>query len=344
MIPVGTSVRTHRFPWITLALVAASVLVFLYELALGPYLDAFVMRWGATSSFIMRALAGDPRVPSSVLWTLLTSQFIHAGWAHLLGNMLFLWVFGRAVEDRLGHIPYLLLYLTWGVGAALVQVYLMGPTRQPMVGASGAISGVLGAYFLLFPGAWVSLLVPIFFFFWVINVPAFLVLAYWFLVQFLNGAAAITWASHATAGVAFWAHVGGFVLGAATAMLLPGTSRPQAQPLPRRYYRETPRGPLWTAASLLSVAADTMALLVALRALLLLVGVGPRGLLGPLAQALYAITLPMVEPFADVLPALRVGGAVLEVYSIAAAMAYWGAGALLAWTIAGFKGRGSRAP
>lgn len=335
MIPVADSVRTRGLPWVNLCFIVASIVVFLYELTLGPQLDALVMRWGATPVLVLRALGGDPRVPYAVFWTLVTSQFIHAGWGHLLGNLLFLWVFGRAVEDRLGHLGYMVLYLVWGVGAAMAQILLTGPSREPLVGASGAISGVLGAYLVLYPGAWVTLLVPIFFLFWTVDVPALLVLGYWFLTQFLNGAAAITRASHATAGIAFWAHVGGFVLGAASLVLLP-TRRPSPTPtaaLPVR--RQKTSGVLWTVARVVSVAADIVAVLVAARVLLLLVArPGTVGPLASLVRLLYEVTLPLVEPFVGVLPALRIDGQLLELYSVAAAISYWGAGALLAWALA----------
>ncbi|MCL5958405.1 MAG: rhomboid family intramembrane serine protease [Chloroflexi bacterium] len=332
MIPISDSLHTHRFPWVNLLLILASALVFLYELSLGPRLDAFVLHWGATPTLVLRALGGNSPAPSAVLLTLLTSQFIHAGWGHLLGNMLFLFVFGRAVEDRLGHLPYLIIYLAWGAGAALVQILLTGPTQEPLVGASGAISGVLGAYFILFPHAWVSLLVPIFFFFWVIDVPALLVLAYWFLVQFVNGAAAITRASQATVGVAFWAHVGGFLLGMVCVVLLPRRPQPAAATRPSEF-RKASRSILWRIACLPSTVAGALAALVAARMLLLLSGIAGRGLLGILAWLVYDITTPLVKPFAGTLPTLLVGGRELELFSLAAFLTYWSIGALLAWIV-----------
>ncbi|MBI4492814.1 MAG: rhomboid family intramembrane serine protease [Chloroflexi bacterium] len=222
MIPISQSVPTRRTPWITLGLLLATLLVFLLELAMGPARDLLIRRWGAVPSLILAALGGDPRVPSGVLATLVTSQFLHGGWLHLGANLVFLWVFGRAVEDRLGPLRYLLFYLAWGAGAALVHVWVSGPSTVPLIGASGAIAGVLGAYFVLYPSAWVSLLVPILFFFWVIDVPAILALAYWFVAQFLSGMAAITHASSATDGVAFWAHIGGFGLGILALPFFPG--------------------------------------------------------------------------------------------------------------------------
>ncbi|HLH24057.1 MAG TPA: rhomboid family intramembrane serine protease [Chloroflexota bacterium] len=330
MIPVADTAPKRSFPWVTATLALACVLVFAYELLLGPRLDLFVRQWGATPTLVLAALNGDPRVPHAVLWTLLTSQFIHAGWAHLLGNLLYLWVFGRAVEDRLGPLLYLALYLAWGVGAALVQIVLGGPSAAPLVGASGAISGVLGAYLVLFPGAWVSLLVPLFVFFWVFDVPAVLVLGFWFVEQLLSGAATITRASHLSSGVAVWAHVGGFLLGALTGLTAPGPPRaPTAarHPAPRRAPQ---RGPFWLGASLVATAANAVALLVAVRVLLVLLTSAPRSLLAPLVRAIVALTAPLVEPFVGVLPAVRLDGRVLELYAVAAALAYWAAGALLA--------------
>jgi len=143
----------------------------------------------------------------------LTSLFLHGGWFHLIGNMWYLWIFGDNVEDRLGHFRFILFYLIVGVGAGVVHTGVNYDVRIPSVGASGAIAGVLGAYLILYPNARVLTLVPILFIWQIIEIPAALVLGIWFLMQFFSGATALAVASATEGGVAWWAHIGGFVLG-----------------------------------------------------------------------------------------------------------------------------------
>ena len=142
-------------------------------------------------------------------------MFVHAGWAHIAGNMLFLWIFGDNVEDRMGHGRFLVFYLLCGVAAALAQTISVPDSVVPMVGASGAIAGVMGAYFVLYPRSRIVTLIPIFFFFQVVEVPAILFLGIWFLMQFLSGLGSIvnSVSGGAMGGIAFWAHVAGFVAG-----------------------------------------------------------------------------------------------------------------------------------
>jgi membrane associated rhomboid family serine protease len=322
MIPLGDSVPRRQQPVVTQALIAACVLVFLYELTLrGLALDRFVERWGAVPRIVLLALAGDPRLPRTELVTLLTSEFLHAGFLHLGGNMLFLWVFGRAVEDRLGHVVYLLFYLLVGALASLVQCLIAGPAETlPLVGASGAIAGVLGLYFIAYPRAWVRVLAPILFFFWTFDLPAVLVLAFWFLTQFVNGVSAITRASSATQGVAVWAHVAGFVLGAVCARVLPSTGPLRGQTaFAGGLRRADAPGP----ARLISSVADLLALLLVLRlAVLFLFGAG-RSPLALVTAPIVGLTNPLVEPFAEFVPAVRVGGGVLEIYTLVAIVAVY---------------------
>jgi len=301
---------------VTQVIIGLCVAVFLYELTLrGAALDRFVERWGAVPRLILAALAGSAQVPRTELVTLLTSQFIHAGFLHLGGNMLFLWVFGRAVEDRLGHAVYVVFYLVAGALAGLTQVAISGPTEAvPLVGASGAIAGVLGAYFISYPTAWVRVLVPVLFFFWAFDLPALLVLAFWFVSQFFSGIAAITHASGATNNVAIWAHVAGFVLGAAAAKVLPaqvGGALPKAGPTGIK--RAEAPGP----ARLVSSVADLLALLLAARLVLRFFG------LALLAAPVAAVTEPIVDPFRELLPSLRVAGGILEVYTLVAIVAVY---------------------
>jgi membrane associated rhomboid family serine protease len=152
---------------------------------------------------------------------LFTSMFLHGGWLHIGGNMLYLWIFGDNIEDRLGHFTFLLFYVACGLAAALAQIYINPTSKIPMVGASGAVAGVLGGYLVLFPHARVLALIPILFFFQIVEVPALVFLLFWFLMQFLSGAIAVTAALSEGGGVAWWAHIGGFVSGIALAFLLP---------------------------------------------------------------------------------------------------------------------------
>jgi hypothetical protein len=152
-------------------------------------------------------------------------MFLHGGWLHILGNMLFLFVFGRSIEDRFGHFTFLLLYLISGVAAAVVQIVVSPGSRVPTIGASGAIAGVLGAYFICYPRARITTLIPLFIIFFTVQVPALLLLGYWFLIQFVAGFQMLSIQSAAAGGVAWWAHIGGFTCGALLALILPPQHR-----------------------------------------------------------------------------------------------------------------------
>ena len=154
-------------------------------------------------------------------------MFLHGGWLHLIGNMWYLWIFGDNIEDRLGHFAYLIFYLLCGLGAGIVHTILNAGTEIPSVGASGAIAGVLGAYVVSYPFARVLTLVPIFVFLQVIEIPALLVLGFWFVMQFLSGTASLAVAGGNAGGVAWWAHVGGFVIGMILVGLFPRKDRPR---------------------------------------------------------------------------------------------------------------------
>lgn len=213
MIPLRDTVPSARVPVVNYALIAVNVAVFAYEASLGRGLEQFLFAHGL--------------VPRSFTFaTLFTSMFLHGGLMHLLGNMLFLYIFGDNVEDRLGHARYLVFYLLSGVAAGAVQTLTNPESALPMVGASGAIAGVSGAYFLFFPTARVVTLIPIFFFLQIVEVPAVFFLLIWFLWQLLSGVAAL--GGGEAGGVAFWAHVGGFVAG----MVLGPTLRSR-RPAPR---------------------------------------------------------------------------------------------------------------
>ena len=207
---------------ITRLLIAANVVVFLYQAGLGSMGEAFIHAYGLVPR----------RVHLDQLGTfepLITSMFLHGGWMHLLGNMLYLHIFGDNVEDRLGHVRYLVLYLLAGMVAGIAQVTINPRSGLPMVGASGAIAGVTGAYFLFFPRARVVTLVPIFVFFQIIEIPAVFFLFFWFAFQLLLGIGSLGMETGG-GGVAFWAHIGGFlagmVLGPMLARPRPRTVRP----------------------------------------------------------------------------------------------------------------------
>ncbi|MHB1844697.1 MAG: rhomboid family intramembrane serine protease [Deltaproteobacteria bacterium] len=196
-----------RFPVVTLALIAANIAVFIWQLGIGPSsVDVF----GASPRAIAAFIGHGGALLSPLRWpplTLVTSMFLHGGLLHLAGNMLFLWIFGGNVEDRIGHLGYLAFYLLCGILAGIAQVSADPQSAIPMIGASGAIAGVLGAYFLLFPTSRVLTLIFIFWFIRLIHVPAVIFLGLWFLVQLLSLPAGVQ------QGVAFAAHVGGFVSG-----------------------------------------------------------------------------------------------------------------------------------
>ncbi len=205
MIPLYDTARTRKFPLVNLTLIVANVLVFLYELQMGPNaIQDFMFTWG----LVPVRMAGDP----GAAWrTIYTSMFLHGGWLHIISNMWVLFIFGDNVEARMGKIKYLVFYLLSGTAAGLLQTFILPTSEVPMVGASGAIAGVLGAYLVLFPRSRVASLVPIFFIFTIVEIPAFLFLIFWFFSQLYSGLFSIQ--GGAGSGIAWWAHIGGFVFG-----------------------------------------------------------------------------------------------------------------------------------
>lgn len=218
MIPLRDDAPRSTTPGVTWFLILLNVIVFLFEVSLPPgQREAFLFQFGVTPVYFTHY--ATPPWP-----TLLTSMFLHGSWLHLIANMWVLYIFGDNVEDHFGHFRYLLFYLVCGIAAAALQIFLTADSRIPSVGASGAIAGVMGAYFLLYPTARVLTLVPFLFVFF-LWLPAWIVLGYWFVVQFLSGAAtsiAATQATRGGGGIAFWAHVGGFAAGLILARIFPG--------------------------------------------------------------------------------------------------------------------------
>lgn len=214
MIPIGDRNPTRNFVFINYLLLLANIVVFVYELQLGTRLDGFISRWGVRSPEVIGLLSGQLALLQPVLVKSLVSMFLHGGWLHIIFNMLFLWIFGDNVEDNFGSLPYLLFYLLCGVGAVLAQALLTPRADVPSIGASGAISGVLAAYLLLYPRASIRAILPIpILFLFSFFVPAWLMIVIWFGGQLLNSYAALTSAAEMTGGVAYGAHVGGFVAG-----------------------------------------------------------------------------------------------------------------------------------
>jgi membrane associated rhomboid family serine protease len=212
MIPLRSETPRRTFPIVNVLLIVANIVVFAYQLSLPPRAgDLLVRQFGLIPVRAERALAHPGAQSGPALVPLVTSMFLHGGILHILGNMLFLWVFGGNVEDRLGHLRYLGFYFICGIGAGLAQIAVNWGSRLPSIGASGAISGVMGAYIVLFPSARVLTLVPLLFFFFTIRLPALLMLGYWFVIQFLSGLSTLGEINQG--GVAWWAHIGGFILG-----------------------------------------------------------------------------------------------------------------------------------
>jgi membrane associated rhomboid family serine protease len=224
VIPISDDNRgVHRPPIVTIGLILANIAVFIYQLTLagkgGGELERFILSFGVTPYELRNLEDIRPLIDYPVWVTVFTSMFMHGGWLHLGGNMLFLWIFGDNVEDAMGHVRFLLFYLLAGIGAVALQVALTPNSLTPMVGASGAISGVLAGYLLLFPGSRVNVLVFLGFFVTVFALPALVVIGFWIVLQFLNGYATLGPETQQTGGVAYWAHVGGFAMGLLTVFL-----------------------------------------------------------------------------------------------------------------------------
>jgi len=343
VLPLQDSPRTRLSPTVNLTLIGVNVLVFLYELGLGRDLDPFIERWGVVPARISAALAGAPGATPALI-TLVTAMFLHGGWLHLGGNMLFLWIFGDNVEDRLGHLRYVLFYLACGVIANLAQVLVAPDSTVPAIGASGAIAGVLGAYVITYPGATVSVVLPLFFLFTIIDVPALIVIGLWFISQFFNGIASLGAPSLEAGGVAWWAHIGGFIAGMVLMTLMPKPVRAPRDlwsvSLERRAKEET--GLIGVAMGVVSTISDLVQVVIVLRMIIVFVGYRLMSQLIPLVNDLLIVTTPLVRPFARFVGVLRIGGHPIELYSLLALCAYYLIGAALVWMIAALAYRPSR--
>lgn len=212
MFPIRDTERTYSTPFVTIMLIVMNLVIFLYELSLDPYSqNHFMAVWALTPA---RFHAID----------LLSTMFLHAGWMHVLGNMWFLWVFGDNIEDSLGHGKYLLFYILCGIAAGLTHVLLNADSRLPTVGASGAIAGVMGAYLVKFPRNKITTLIFFGFVFFV-DVPAVLMLGYWFLIQVFSGVGSVGYTNVSQGGTAWFAHIGGFLTGMILVRLMSADDR-----------------------------------------------------------------------------------------------------------------------
>jgi membrane associated rhomboid family serine protease len=248
VIPLRDDVPSRTVPLVNYALVAINALFFLMELGLGEGLESFVMRAAVVPVLYTHGDGGlsvgeavsSLLVPALSLRVLL-AMFLHAGWAHFLGNMLYLWIFGDNVEDRMGHGRYLVFYLVCGWAASIAHIWSDPNSRLPSLGASGAIAGVLGAYFTLYPRARVVTLLPLGFYAELIQLPAVFFLGFWFVQQFLAGALSLAVrTAQGGGGVAWWAHIGGFVAGLVLVWVL---QRPARRPPARdQWWEDNYRG------------------------------------------------------------------------------------------------------
>lgn len=204
MFPLYDTARSHKFPLVNLMLIGVTALAFFRELGMEPAeLESFIFANGLIPAQFLADPGGE--------WTtILSSMFLHGGWFHILSNMWVLFIFGDNIEARMGGIRYLIFYLLSGVIAALLQAYVLPASQVPMIGASGAVAGVLGAYLIMFPNSRIASLVPIFFIFTLIEIPAFIFLIFWFITQLYSGLFAL---EGSAGGIAWWAHIGGFLFG-----------------------------------------------------------------------------------------------------------------------------------
>lgn len=208
MIPLRDTQPSYTFPFVTVTIIALNVLAFLYEFTMDPYeFNFFIAHHGV--------------IPARLQWVdVLTSIFLHGGWLHLIGNMWFLWIYGDNVEDILGHAQYLAFYLLCGLAATMVHVVFNADSSAPTIGASGAIAGVMGAYVVKFPHSKITTLVLVVVFITTMEIPAYLILLYWFVIQFFSGVGSMGHSHLSQGGVAWFAHIGGFLAGVALILVM----------------------------------------------------------------------------------------------------------------------------
>lgn len=213
MIPLKDDIPSSGFPYITIGLIALNIFIFIFQLSLGKNAQGFVSALGATPFEITHHIDIPPLVFFPVFFTIFTSMFLHGSILHVSGNMLYLWIFGDNVEDAMGSLRFLVFYILCGVIAAITHIAIHPDSTSPMIGASGAISGVLGAYLLLYPYANVLTLIIIFYFIKIVKLPALILISLWIAFQFLTGALSLAEKGAGHSGVAWFAHIGGFFAG-----------------------------------------------------------------------------------------------------------------------------------
>ncbi|HNR14250.1 MAG TPA: rhomboid family intramembrane serine protease [Thermodesulfobacteriota bacterium] len=215
MIPLRDRNPSRTLPYVSIGLIVVNAAAFFYQLSLGQHLEPFLIQYGLVPARLLHVGESAGVSIGSAFVPLFTSMFFHGGWLHIIGNMWYLWIFGDNVEDRLGHSRFLVFYLLCGIAAGIIHTLFNLSSAVPTIGASGAIAGVLGAYLISFPHARILTAIPIFIFIQIVEIPAIFFLVFWFILQFFSGALSVT--STATSaqagGIAWWAHVGGFVFG-----------------------------------------------------------------------------------------------------------------------------------
>ncbi len=226
MIPFKDDNPTHTFPLFTIVLIVVNTIVFVLQVISPADPRHTVLAYGAIPNYLLTFKNVQPVHP---VLTVFSSMFMHGGFLHLGGNMLYLWIFGNNIEDKLGHTRFIIFYLLGGIAAAYSHAITEPSSMLPMIGASGAVSGILGAYLLLFPRARVHMLIFLGFFVHVVRLPAFLVIGFWIVIQFINGLISKGMAGHA--GIAWFAHIGGFVFGILMIKLFLKTNKPRRKKL-----------------------------------------------------------------------------------------------------------------
>jgi membrane associated rhomboid family serine protease len=219
MIPLRDTIPSSTFPFVTVVLIILNFIIFFFETSLGSQVNQLIIRYGIIPQHYFALATKSGLNFINRYYPFLTSMFLHGGWLHLIGNTWFLWIFGDNVEDRLGHQLFLFFYIFVGFFAGLAHVYTNANSVIPTIGASGAIAGVMGAYVIYFPRSRVLTLVPIFIFIQFIEIPAYVYLALWFVFQFFSGAYQLAQGTNNYSGIAWWAHIGGFLSGILLALL-----------------------------------------------------------------------------------------------------------------------------